>query len=131
MKTDPDLPAFVARLEREGLLVRVARPTSLVHEITEIHRRVLADGGSALLFERPVRADGSTSTVPLLVNLFGTQQRIELGFGTSDLAGLGEMLAFLRHPEPPGTMRAALAGEAPGRRGRRSGDTAGAMVLAG
>jgi 4-hydroxy-3-polyprenylbenzoate decarboxylase len=108
MKTDPNLPAFVARLERSGLLVRVARPTSLVHEITEIHRRVLSDGGPALLFERPVKADGSESTIPVLVNLFGTQQRIELGFGTSDLAGLGEMLAFLRHPEPPGTLKAAM-----------------------
>ena len=95
MKTAPDLPAFVARLERAGLLVRIARPTSLVHEITEIHRRVLSDGGPALLFERPVKADGSVSTIPVLVNLFGTQQRIELGFGTSDLAGLGQMLAFL------------------------------------
>jgi 4-hydroxy-3-polyprenylbenzoate decarboxylase len=109
MKTDPDLRAFIARLERAGLLARIARPTSLVHEITEIHRRVLSEGGPALLFERPVKADGSTSPIPILVNLFGTRQRIELGFGTDDLAGLGEMLAFLRHPEPPGTMKAALA----------------------
>src|SRR5690606_5202263 len=78
------------------------------HEITEIHRRVLAAGGPALLFERPVQADGAVSDIPVLVNLFGTRQRIELGFGTDDLAGLGEMLAFLRHPEPPGSLRAAM-----------------------
>ena len=109
MKTDRDLPAFVTRLERAGMLRRIARPTSLVHEITEIHRRVLLTGGPALLFERPVKADGSVSGIPVLVNLFGTPERIALGLGTDDLAGLGETLAFLRHPEPPGSLRAALS----------------------
>lgn len=109
MKTDRDLPAFVTRLERAGMLRRIARPTSLVHEITEIHRRVLPTGGPALLFERPVKADGSVSGIPVLVNLFGTPERIALGLGTDDLAGLGETLAFLRHPEPPGSLRAALS----------------------
>ncbi len=109
MKTDRDLPAFVTRLERAGLLRRIAPPISLVHEITEIHRRVLLTGGPALLFERPVKADGSTSRIPVLVNLFGTRQRIALGLGTDDLAGLGETLAFLRNPEPPGSLRAAMS----------------------
>jgi 4-hydroxy-3-polyprenylbenzoate decarboxylase len=107
MKTDRDLPAFVTRLERAGLLRRIARPTSLVHEITEIHRRVLPAGGPALLFERPVKADGSVSGIPVLVNLFGMRQRIALGLGTDDLAGLGESLAF---PAPPRAARLAARG---------------------
>jgi len=109
MKTDRDLPAFAARLERAGLLKRIGRPTSLVYEITEIHRRVLASGGPALLFEQPVKADGTMSDIPVLVNLFGTEERIMLGLGTDDLSTLGEMLAFLRYPEPPRSLGAAMS----------------------
>ncbi len=71
----------MTELEKQGRLLRVAQPVSLVHEITEIHRRVLAEGGPALLFERPVRSDGAVSEIPLLANLFGTRERIELGYG--------------------------------------------------
>jgi 4-hydroxy-3-polyprenylbenzoate decarboxylase len=67
MKTDRDLASFVSRLESLGLLKRIGRPTSVLHEITEIHRRVLAAGGPALLFERPVSAAGQISSIPVLV----------------------------------------------------------------
>jgi 4-hydroxy-3-polyprenylbenzoate decarboxylase len=110
MKTDPDLSSFVARLEALGLLNRIVRPTSLVHEVTEIHRRVIAAGGPALLFEKPVTQSGQVSTIPVLVNLFGTRERIALGLGTNetDLSDVADTLAFLRNPEPPGDLRTAL-----------------------
>lgn len=47
-----DLQDFAAMLERRGRLRRISRPVSLVHEVTEIHRRVLIAGGPALLFEK-------------------------------------------------------------------------------
>ena len=103
MRADRDLPSFVQRLEARGLLRRIARPTSLVHEITEIHRRVLAAGGPALLFEQPVTAEGAVAEMPVLVNLFGTRERIALGLGVDEdrLGDLAETLAFLRNPTPP------------------------------
>lgn len=110
MKTDPDLSSFVTRLESLGLLRRITRPTSLVHEITEIHRRVLAAGGPALLFERPVSAAGQISSIPVLVNLFGTRERVTLGLGAGreGIGALAETLAFLRNPEPPRGLSSAL-----------------------
>lgn len=74
-----------------------------VHEVTEIHRRVLLAGGPALLFERPVDASGRVCDIPLLANLFGTLERIEWGFGlpAGGLPGLAEMLAELREPRSP------------------------------
>lgn len=100
----------MSELEKRGRLVRVSQPVSLVHEITEIHKRVLAEGGPALLFERPVRPDGSTSDVPLLANLFGTRERIELGYGIGGgkIGDLAELLAELREPRPPASLRDAL-----------------------
>ncbi|MGV6872183.1 UbiD family decarboxylase [Pseudochelatococcus sp. B33] len=105
-----DLQGFMSMLERRGRLRRIARPVSLVHEITEIHRRVLETGGPALLFEKPVDAAGKVHRIPLLANLFGTRERIEWGLGIdhggqySSLAALAAMLADLRDPRPPRSM---------------------------
>ncbi len=105
-----DLRAFIARLETEGRLKRVARPVSTVLEMTEIQTRLLAEGGPAVLFEQPVKADGQPSTMPVLVNLFGTVERVAWGMDRTpaELREVGETLAFLRQPEPPGGFRAAM-----------------------
>src|SRR5690606_9212023 len=45
-----------------------------------------------------------------LVNLFGTVERVAAGMGrkVAELRPLGEQLAFLRQPEPPGGIREAV-----------------------
>ncbi|GAU82060.1 UbiD family decarboxylase [Bosea sp. BIWAKO-01] len=98
-----DLRAFTAHLEAAGQLHRIAEPVSVVHEVTEIHRRVIAEDGPALLFERPVRPDGTVSPIPLLTNLFGTVERVAWGLGIrpDNLPALGRTLAELREPRPP------------------------------
>jgi len=100
----------MAELASAGLLARVAEPVSLVHEMTEIHRRVLAAKGPAILFERPVDASGRAMNHPVLVNLFGTPRRVAMGLGLEEqqIAELGETLAYLRNPEPTSTLRGAL-----------------------
>ena len=102
---------FIQRLEQDGLLVRVATPVSTVLEMTEIQTRLLAEGGPAVLFENPVGADGTPSPMPVLVNLFGTVERVALGMGRKpdELSVFGKQLAFLRQPEPPGGWREAVA----------------------
>ena len=106
-----DLSEFAALLESRGLLRRIDHPVSMQHEITEIHRRVLEANGPALLIERPVMVDGTPSPMPVLVNLFGTTERIALGMGldAADLVGLGEGLAQLRAPRPPRDLGGAWA----------------------
>jgi 4-hydroxy-3-polyprenylbenzoate decarboxylase len=101
---------FIDRLEREGRLVRVAHPVSTMLEMTEIQTRLLAEGGPAVLFENPVDGDGEPCGMPVLVNLFGTVERVAWGMDrTPDkLREVGETLAFLRQPEPPGGVREAV-----------------------
>jgi 4-hydroxy-3-polyprenylbenzoate decarboxylase len=101
---------FIQRLEREGRLVRVQEPVSTVLEMTEIQTRLLAEGGPAVIFERPVGVDGKPAGMPVLVNLFGTIERVAWGMDREpgDLRKLGETLAFLKQPEPPGGWREAL-----------------------
>jgi 4-hydroxy-3-polyprenylbenzoate decarboxylase len=101
---------FIDRLERTGRLVRVREPVSVHLEMTEIQTRLLAEGGPAVIFENPVTRDGRPCAMPVLVNLFGTVDRVALGMERTpdDLRALGETLAFLRQPEPPGGWREAL-----------------------
>jgi 4-hydroxy-3-polyprenylbenzoate decarboxylase len=102
---------FMAKLEAAGDLKRVAAPVSTVLEMTEIQTRLLAEGGPAVLFENVVREDGAPYGMPVLVNLFGTVTRVAVGMErTPDkLREVGETLAFLRQPEPPGGWREAMA----------------------
>ena len=102
---------FMERLEREGELVRVSAPVSPYLEMTEIQTRLLAEDGPAVLFENTVDEEGRAYGVPVLTNLFGTVERVARGMDRTrdDLRGLGETLAFLRQPEPPGGWREAVA----------------------
>jgi 4-hydroxy-3-polyprenylbenzoate decarboxylase len=96
---------FTARLEQAGRLVRVKAPVSPVLEMTEIQTRLLAEQGPAVLFENVVGSD-----MPVLANLFGTVERVAWGMDREphELRAVGETLAFLRQPEPPGGWREAL-----------------------
>ena len=102
---------FIETLEINGELVRVKKPVSTVYEITEIQTRLLAEDGPAVIFENPIRADGQKSEIPILVNLFGTINRVARGMGRKkeDLRSFGEQLAFLQHPEPPDGLREAIS----------------------
>jgi UbiD family decarboxylase len=89
----PDLRAFLDQLRRDRDLVTVDASVDADQEVAEIHRRVIAAGGPALLFTN-VRG----KSFPLVTNLFGTARRAELAFGSRPLrlikrlAGLAETL---------------------------------------
>ena len=103
MTTD-SLREFITELEQAGELVRVTRPVSVQLEITEVADRCMksAGGGPALLFERPVLADGTTSEIPVGINLFGSMRRMGMALGVDDLDDIGrriEQLIKLKVPE--------------------------------
>jgi 4-hydroxy-3-polyprenylbenzoate decarboxylase len=103
---------FIARLEASRRLVRVTEPVSPFLEMTEIQTRLLAEGGPAVLFENvsgPSTGKTGKYAMPVLVNLFGTVERVAWGMDRepSQLREIGETLAFLKQPEPPGGWREA------------------------
>lgn len=98
-----DLRDFIAYLEQQGELKRIAYPVDPHLEMTEIADRVLRKEGPALLFENPIGYD-----IPVLCNLFGTPKRVAMGMGQDNVSALrevGHLLAFLREPEPPKGIR--------------------------
>ncbi len=101
-----DLRAFIDQLEQQGELKRITQAVDPHLEMTEIADRVLRDGGPALLFENPKGSD-----VPVLANLFGTPKRVAMGMGQTSVEHLrevGQILAYLKEPDPPKGFRDAL-----------------------
>ena len=99
-------------LESQGKLKRIKTPVSPYLEITEISDRVLRAGGAALLFENPIRQDGTPYGYPVLANLFGTTERVAMGMGAKDISELrdiGKTLAYLKEPEPPKGVKDAFS----------------------
>ncbi|SNB61379.1 3-octaprenyl-4hydroxybenzoate decarboxylase [Arboricoccus pini] len=95
---------FIDLLEKRGRLVRVTAPVSPMLEITEIHTRLLAEQGPAVIFENVQGFD-----TPVMTNLFGTVERVAWGMDREphQLRELGELLAFLKQPQPPESLREA------------------------
>ena len=75
-----DLREFISFLESKGELRRIKASVSRELEITEITDRVIAAGGPALMFEN---VDGYD--VPLVINLFGSHQRMAWALGVDHI----------------------------------------------
>lgn len=75
-----NLRELLDRLRSTGDLVEVEAPVDPNLEVAEIHRRVIAANGPALLFRSPQGA-----RFPVVTNLFGTQRRVEIAFGERPL----------------------------------------------
>ena len=80
MAPPSDLRAWIALLEREGELVRIAAEVDPELEITEITDRTVKAGGPALLFENVKGSEHS-----LLINQFGTERRMCMAFDAPSL----------------------------------------------
>src|SRR5262245_37028611 len=91
-----NLQDFVAFLEKKGQLRRVRAEVDPELEVTEITQRVLREGGPALFFERP-----KGSSVPLLMNLFGTADRVRFAIGREPAEIGQELLAAAERVNPP------------------------------
>ena len=82
-----DLQAFISALEQRSQLVRVKAEVDHHLEITEIVDRVSKAGGPALLFENV-----KDSPYPLLINAFGSNERMCLALGVKSLDDIGAVI---------------------------------------
>ncbi|MBP9025915.1 MAG: UbiD family decarboxylase, partial [Phycisphaerae bacterium] len=94
-----DLQSFVAELERRGWLKRISAPVDPRLEICEITDRVTKSGGPALLFENV-----AGSRFPLLINAFGTRERMCLALGAASFEEIAERVRHVLRPEVPTTL---------------------------
>ena len=110
-----DLREFIGQLEVAGELRRIPEPVDPRLEMTALCDRVLRAQGPALLFERPAgnsRGPGG-GAIPVLGNLFGTPGRVARAMGADptdwqqSLREVGRLLAYLKEPEPPKSLKDA------------------------
>ena len=102
-----DLRDFIQQLESRNLLKRIDYPVSPYLEMTVVSDKVLRAKGPALLFTNP-----KDHTIPVLTNLFGTEERVALGMGAEDISALrelGKLLSDLKEPEPPKGVKDAFS----------------------
>nr|WP_174822743.1 UbiD family decarboxylase [Ruegeria lacuscaerulensis] len=107
----PSLRHFLNWCQETGQFKTVPDPVSVRHQMTAVHRAVLEAQGPVLQFDQPVIGQGRRSDIPVVVNLFGTTERVAAGLGvsTDGLSELGVFLAALRSPNPPDGLRDALS----------------------
>ncbi|MEO8198554.1 MAG: UbiD family decarboxylase domain-containing protein, partial [Thermoanaerobaculia bacterium] len=94
--TFPDLRAFLEQLRRDRDLVEITAEVDPRLEIAEIHRRVIAAGGPALLFRNVRGAD-----YPLVTNLYGTPRRAALAFGKRPQQLIARLARLAQEILPP------------------------------
>jgi 4-hydroxy-3-polyprenylbenzoate decarboxylase len=92
-----DLREFISFLEGKGELKRITAPVRWELEIAEIADRVVKSNGPALLFEHVEGYD-----IPVLVNMYGTEQRMAWALGVEhqdELVGrLKQLLGMVKEP---------------------------------
>ena len=92
----PDLRTVIAQLQRSNDVVYIDALVDPVEEAAEIHRRVIAANGPALVFRNVKGAD-----FPLVTNLFGTARRAELAFGERPLRLIKRLVHLVETILPP------------------------------
>lgn len=90
------LRQYLQLLRQEGDLQTINCEVDPYLEVAEIHRRVIEQGGPALLFTRV-----KGSSFPVVTNLFGTAKRIELSFGSKPLQLVKQVVHFAETFLPP------------------------------
>src|SRR5947207_10625120 len=91
-----NLRSFLDLLRREKDLVTIEAEVDPYLELAEIHRRVIEQGGSALLFKRV-----KGSRFPAVTNLFGTAKRIDLAFGPKPEQFIKQLVSVAESLLPP------------------------------
>lgn len=85
-----DLSEFIGYLEKKKELVRIKAEVDPFLEVTEIVNRLSKSNGPALVFENV-----KGSQVPLVINIFGSYQRMSWALGIEDFGNIGHRFASL------------------------------------
>ena len=91
-----NLRAFLDILRKNDQLLIIESEVDPYLEIAEIHRRVIARQGPALLF-----TNVKGSSFPVVTNLFGTNLRLELAFGKKPVEFVQRLVSFIETEMPP------------------------------
>ncbi|MCO4781070.1 MAG: menaquinone biosynthesis decarboxylase [Candidatus Cloacimonetes bacterium] len=99
-----DLQEFIAVLDQNNELKRISFEVDPYLEISEIYQRhIQSDKGKALLFEKVKGSD-----IPVLINAFGSYERLALSFGGHSFQEYEKEIASLVDLKVPNSLVGAL-----------------------
>ncbi|MFD2670679.1 menaquinone biosynthesis decarboxylase [Marinicrinis sediminis] len=90
------LREMLEQLKKEQDLAIIDAPVDPYLEVAEIHRRVIDEGGPALLF-----TNVKGSSFPIVTNLFGTSRRVDMAFGPRPENLMKEIVGAMDSLVPP------------------------------
>jgi 4-hydroxy-3-polyprenylbenzoate decarboxylase len=85
-----DMREFIGFLEDKKELFRIKAEVDPILEVTEIVDRISEKGGPAILFEKV-----KGSQIPLVMNIFGSYQRMSWALGVKDFSTISQRFASL------------------------------------
>ncbi|WNF08114.1 UbiD family decarboxylase [Brevibacillus borstelensis] len=91
-----NLRSFMEQLRQHGQLIEIDAPVDPNLELAEIHRRVIQEEGPALLF-----TNVKGKTFPVVTNLFGTAERVDMAFGPKPETIVKDLVHGLDKLMPP------------------------------
>ncbi|TNE92767.1 MAG: UbiD family decarboxylase [Deltaproteobacteria bacterium] len=91
-----DIPTLIQMLRKEQDIVEISAPVDPTLELAEIHRRVIAANGPALLFTNVKGHD-----IPVVTNLYGTKRRVDLAMGSRPKAFVEDAVRLIDEIMPP------------------------------
>ena len=93
------LSRYLRSLEEKSELIRISEPVECYLEAGCIADKLVKNNGPAVIFEKPILADGSVSKFPLAMNLFGTRNRTNHALGVDEPKETGLRLTELMKPD--------------------------------
>ena len=87
-------------------MLRISRPVDIVYEAGAIADLLVKNDGPAVLFEKPRLADGTISKIPLVMNIFGSNDRTLRALGASHETEVGDRMVAMMKPDIGAYMRA-------------------------
>ena len=93
-------------LESRGEILRISRPVDVEYEAGAIADLLVKNDGPAVLFEQPRLADGTISKIPLVMNIFGSNDRTLRALGASHETEVGDRMVAMMKPDIGAYMRA-------------------------
>ena len=100
------LKRWMGHLESRGEMLRISRPVDVVYEAGAIADLLVKNNGPAVLFEKPRLADGTISKIPLVMNIFGSNDRTLRALGASHETEVGDRMVAMMKPDIGAYMRA-------------------------
>ena len=100
------LKRWMRHLESRGEMLKISRPVDVEYEAGAIADLLVKNNGPAVLFEQPRLADGTISKIPLVMNIFGSNDRTLRALGASHETEVGDRMVAMMKPDIGAYMRA-------------------------